>query len=108
MALSHVETDEDFKSKVVDNKEDLIVVDFWAPWCMPCKGYSPIFEKVAKSGLKGVKFVKANIDELEKTTESMSIRSVPTTVIVRNGKVLDAKPGALTEDVLNEFVKAYK
>ena len=108
MTLIHVDSDEDFKTKVVEETEKIVVVDFWAPWCMPCKGYSPVFEKVGEEGMDGVIFAKANIDELEETSDTLGIRSVPTTMIVKVGKVLDAKPGALTEELLKEFVEKHK
>lgn len=107
MALVHVESDNDFNKEVFEEKEQLVVVDFWAPWCMPCKAYTPIFEKVA-ADVEGVKFVKANIDELEEVTGSLNIMSVPTTALVKNGEVVDSRPGALTEDMLKSLIDSQK
>ena len=107
MALVHVESDKEFNKEVFEEKNQLVVVDFWAPWCMPCKAYTPIFEKVA-SEVEGVKFAKANIDELEETTGNLNIMSVPTTALVKNGEVLDSRPGALTEDMLKDFINSQK
>lgn len=77
-------TDGDFKASVLDSK-DVVVVDFWAEWCGPCKALSPLLEEAA-SEVKGVSVVKMNVDENMETPVQYGIRGIPTLMAFKGGE----------------------
>src|SRR3989344_1835920 len=95
----------DFDSITVHGKW---VIDFWAEWCIPCKIMAPHFESVAKEMYKEVHFGKVNVEENYSLAEKMDIRSIPTTVFLKNGEVVHMSVGALNkEQILAEINKAF-
>ncbi|MCV2525425.1 MAG: thioredoxin [Candidatus Lightella neohaematopini] len=81
-----------------------ILVDFWAEWCGPCKNFSPILEKVARSFISKILFLKINIDQNQVLTNKYNVRSVPSLILFRNSKLLVSKTGLLSEDELRSFI----
>ena len=102
MAVEALTTDK-FDSTVTGN--DIVVIDFWAPWCGPCRGFAPVFEQVADAN-PGVKFVKVNTDEEQALAGHFGIRSIPTLMVFREQVIVFQQPGALpkgaVEDVLRQ------
>ncbi len=92
-----------FKDEVINNN-GLTVVDFWAPWCGPCKMFGPIFENV--SNIKNeVKFCKLNIDEdNENISKEYGVMSIPTVILFKDGKEINRNIGFMDEDSLIEFI----
>jgi len=86
-------TDSNFREEV--SKYPLILVDFWAPWCGPCRIVSPIIEQLAGEYAGRVAFGKVNIDENQLVAKSFGIQSIPTMIILKNSKVIDVSVGAL-------------
>ena len=87
-------TDENFEQEVL--KSDLpVVVDFWATWCAPCRAIEPVIKKLAEEYNGKVKFCKLNVDENRKVTVQYGIRSIPTLLFFKNGKVVDSIIGAV-------------
>jgi thioredoxin 1 len=86
-------TDSNFREVV--SKYPLILVDFWAPWCGPCRIVSPIIEQLAGEYAGRVAFGKVNIDENHLVAKSFGIQSIPTMIILKNSKVIDISVGAL-------------
>ena len=86
-------TDSNFKNEL--SKYPILLIDFWAPWCGPCKMISPIIEQLAREYTGKVVFGKVNIDENRMITQSFGIQSIPTMIIFKNGKAVDIIVGAI-------------
>jgi thioredoxin 1 len=85
-------TDADFQESVVDS-EIPVLVDFWAPWCGPCRAVGPILEDLAEQYAGRIKVVKVNVDENQQVAGSMGIRSIPTVVLYNGGQVVETVIG---------------
>ncbi|GLQ33074.1 thioredoxin TrxA [Litoribrevibacter albus] len=96
-------TDATFEEEVL--KSDLpVIVDYWAPWCGPCKMIAPILEEIANDYDGQIKICKLNIDENEATPPKFNIRGIPTLMIFKNGSVEATKVGALSKSQLTAFI----
>ncbi|MBM3475053.1 MAG: thioredoxin [Armatimonadetes bacterium] len=96
-------TDETFEAEVTKSQLP-VLVDFWAPWCGPCKMVGPIVEKMAGKYADKLKVVKVNVDDAPGTATKFGIRSIPTLAILKEGQVQDQVIGALGEDALSEVI----
>ncbi len=86
-------TDSNFANEI--SKYPIMLVDFWAPWCGPCRMVSPIIEQLSREYSGKVAFGKVNVDENQRIATSFGIQSIPTLMIFRNGKAIDVMVGAL-------------
>jgi thioredoxin len=86
-------TDLNFKEEIL--KYPYLLVDFWAPWCGPCRMVSPVIEQLAKEYAGRIVFAKVNVDENQSIAKSFAIQSIPTMISFKNGKVFDVITGAL-------------
>lgn len=87
-------------STVVLKEEKLSLVDFWAPWCGPCRAIGPILEELAAEYGERVNIVKVNVDDNPATASQYGVRSIPTLILVKNGTVQDTKIGLLSKNQL--------
>jgi len=85
----------------------IVVIDFWAEWCMPCKFYEPIFEKVAEKLSEKVVFARVNVDENPRLASMYQIMAIPTTIIFVNGKPVEKMLGLIGEGQLERTIKKY-
>jgi putative thioredoxin len=95
-----------FAADVIEaSAETPVIVDFWAPWCGPCKQLGPMIEKVVAAAAGAVKLVKMNIDESPEIAQQMRIQSIPAVYAFKNGKPVDAFVGAVPESQIKDFVE---
>jgi thioredoxin 1 len=96
-------TDDNFTKEVIDSKLP-VLVDFWAPWCGPCKMVGPIVEELATEYAGKARVVKVNTDENQEISQAFGIMSIPTLAIFKGGKVVDGVIGAAPKHMLKELL----
>ena len=95
-------TDENFEEAV--KKYKVLIVDFWAPWCMPCKMFAPTVENLAKKHQGNVVFGKINIDENESIPAKYNIMSIPTLIVFKDGKPVEQIVGVVPEKTIEDKI----
>jgi len=91
----------------VIEKNDIVIVDFWAPWCGPCRSFAPIFEKVAEAN-PDTAFVKINTEQEQELAAHFQIRSIPTLMVFREKVLLFSQAGVLPEAALTKLLSEVK
>jgi putative thioredoxin len=98
-------TIENFEQEVIAaSLSQPVLVDFWAPWCGPCKALGPVLEKLETAYGGGFKLVKINSDEEQQLAGAFGVRSIPTVILMKNGQPVDGFAGALPEGKVREFL----
>ncbi len=97
-------SDANFKKEVLESDKP-VLVDFWATWCMPCKAIAPVVEELAKSYSGQVKVGKMDIDHHQQTPQSFGIRSIPTLLVFKGGKVVDQIVGAVPKGKIEDALR---
>jgi putative thioredoxin len=98
-------TTKDFRADVLEASRSVpILVDFWAPWCGPCKQLTPVLEKVVKAGKGKVRLVKMNIDDHPQIPGQLGIQSIPAVIAFKDGQPLDGFMGAIPESQVAAFI----
>jgi len=96
----------EFEEKVLNSSSSsLILVDFWAPWCGPCKQLTPLLEKITNTANGKVKLVKINIDENQQIASQMRVQSIPAVFAFKDGQPVDAFQGVIPEKKIIEFIE---
>lgn len=104
MAITQI-TDDNFRETY--EKNDIVVLDFWADWCGPCKSYAPIYETVAQK-FPDIVFGKVDTESEQKLAGYFEIRGIPTTIIIRDQLELFRHSGVIPEDALTDVVTQIK
>jgi thioredoxin len=98
-------TKDNFEKTVTDNP--MVIIDFWAPWCGPCKGFAPVYEKASETH-PDVVFAKVNTDEQQELAGAFGIRSIPTLMVFREKVILFQQPGAMPGNALEQVITQAK
>ena len=99
-------TDAEFEEQVLNN-ELPVVVDFWAPWCGPCRMVAPILDTLAKEYAGKVVIAKVNTDEDQQFAQQYGVQGIPTMIFVAGGKLVHRQVGALPEPVLRDLFEQF-
>ena len=95
-------TNENFEK---ETKKGVVLADFWAPWCGPCRMLSPIVDALSLE-MKEMKFGKVNVDEQPELSEKFEVASIPTLLLFRDGKVIANRVGATTKENMREWINS--
>jgi len=94
-------TKDNFEQTVTDN--DFVIVDFWAPWCGPCQGFAPVYDKISEEH-EDIVFAKVNTEDEQELAGYFQVRSIPTLMIFREKVIIFSQPGALPESGLKDVI----
>ncbi|MGM9927818.1 MAG: thioredoxin [Bacillus sp. (in: firmicutes)] len=97
-------TDQTFSTETT---QGLVLVDFWAPWCGPCKMIAPVLEELDAEMSDTVKVVKVDVDENQETAGNFGVMSIPTLILLKDGEVVDKVVGFQPKEALAELVKKH-
>jgi len=103
MAMLDV-TDKDFEDKVLKS-DSPVLVDFWAPWCGPCKMAGPVLDELSEEYEGKIQFLKLNVDENQASPQKYGVMSIPTTILIKDGKEVDRKIGFSGKSAFEDLLK---
>lgn len=98
-------SDNTFQKDVIESSKP-VLVDFWAPWCGPCRQLSPLIDEISKDLEGSIDVFKCNVDENPEVPSKFMVRGIPTLMIFKDGKLVDSKVGALPKSALLEWIKS--
>ncbi|MCL5016837.1 MAG: thioredoxin [Candidatus Parvarchaeota archaeon] len=101
--MIEIKDSEQFENDVLKSEKP-VIVDMWAPWCMPCRWYSPIIEEVSESMKDKFALAKVNVDENQELGEKYGIEAIPTTLLIEKGEVKASFVGAMQKDQLTKWL----
>ncbi|WP_243291202.1 thioredoxin [Bacillus sp. FJAT-47783] len=104
MAITNA-TDQNFAQ---ETSEGLVLADFWAPWCGPCKMIAPVLEELDQEMGSDVKVVKIDVDENQETAQKYGVMSIPTLLVFKNGEVVDKAVGYQPKEALAAMLNKHK
>lgn len=102
--MSYIKLEDGLSLDDIIKDSKVVVIDFWAEWCGPCKAFGPIFEEVSNEKNEKVKFVKVDVDKNNKIAALYNIRSIPTILFLKDGEVVKTKIGSMRKSELLEAI----
>jgi len=102
--MPKVATNSNFSELINDSK--LVIVDFWATWCGPCRMISPLLDELEEEMADQITVVKVNVDDADEIAAQYRIMSIPTLLFIKNGQIVDKTVGAMPKPALAEKIKA--
>ena len=100
-----IHSGEEFNQVKTDFPDKILIIDFWAVWCSPCMMFAPVFEKIQKEHYQEFIFVKVNVDEVGSVAQEYRITGIPTTLFIKNDKVIHKLVGAVNEEHLRRVLE---
>jgi thioredoxin 1 len=97
-------TDSDFEKEVLNSRTP-VLVDFWAPWCGPCRAFGPVIEDIGREYEGRVAVLKMNVDDNPVVAGNYNVRSIPTTILFRDGQVVGQFVGAVAKNNITEIIE---
>ena len=97
-------TKQNFQSEVAESKE-MVLIDFWASWCGPCRMVSPIVDEIAEESPAGVKVCKVNVDEQPELAQQFQVMSIPTLLVMKDGKPVASSVGARPKQFIVKMIE---
>lgn len=92
--------------KVISSKDKTLIIDFWAPWCGPCKALTPVLEELSSEMSDSVEVYKVNVDDNTELAQEHGVQSIPTLLVFKNGALSETLVGLKTKDELVEIVNS--
>lgn len=106
--IVNINSEEEFNRLTEEFNDRVIVIDFWAVWCSPCKMYAPIFEKVQSEYSQEVIFAKINVDDNPMIAQRYGVSSIPSTLFMKGGNVLRKVVGVINYTTLKQILEKFK
>jgi thioredoxin len=106
MQTEVITLDEDSFDQILASTAAPLVVDFWAPWCAPCRAMAPVFERLAEEYAERARFAKVNVDASAALARRFNVRAIPTVLVLRRGTIVSSTAGAQTAARLRQLVDA--
>jgi thioredoxin len=106
MQTEVITLDEDSFDQIIESTTTPLVVDFWAPWCGPCRAMAPVFERLAEEYAERARFAKVNVDASGALARRFNVRAIPTVLVLRRGTIVSSTAGAQTAARLRQIVDA--
>jgi thioredoxin 1 len=102
--MATIKTNDSTFENDISAESKIVIVDFWAEWCGPCKQIGPILEEISVEKKDSLKILKINIDQNPETPQKYGVRGIPTLMIFKSGNLIDTKVGSLPKSVLIEWI----
>jgi thioredoxin len=106
MQTEVITLDEDSFDQTLESTTTPLVVDFWAPWCEPCRAMAPVFERLAEEYAERARFAKVNVDASAALARRFNVRAIPTVLVLRRGTIVSSTTGAHTAARVRQIVDA--